>query len=187
MGTGVQWFGDGQVPGAAPPDPATAGAKAASELQLPAPSPALSPSATGYVNLAEWLGIAPSIWHTVTTSAEACNAGGCVTAAATATPAYVTWTTGDGSTVACDGPGTAYNSALSAEAQSTNCSHTYRTTSAGQPSPDGNPNDAAFTVTATVTWMVAWAGPNGSAGVLPSLTTVGSSPLKVAQIESVNN
>jgi hypothetical protein len=99
----------------------------------------------------------------------------------------VTWTTGDGSTVTCDGPGTAYNPALSAEEQSTNCSHTYKTTSAGQASADGNPNDAAFTVTATVTWTVAWAGPNGSAGVLPSLTTVGTFSLRVAQIESVNN
>ena len=49
-------------------------------------------------------------------------------------------------------------------------------TSAGQPSPDGNPNDAAFPITATVTWSVAWAGPDGSAGALPSLTTEGTSP-----------
>ena len=119
MATGVQWFGNGQVPGTPPPDPATVGAKAASELQLPSPSLVLSPSNTGYVNLAEWLWIEPSIWHPFTTSAQACNAGGCTTASATATPAYVTWTTGDGSTLTCDGPGTAYNPALPADAQST--------------------------------------------------------------------
>ena len=71
--------------------------------------------------------------------------------------------------------------------QSTTCSHTYATTSAGQPSPDGNPNDAAFPITATITWTVAWAGPDGSAGALPSLTTQGATSLEVAQIESVNN
>ena len=98
----------------------------------------------------------------------------------------MTWNTGDGSVVTCSGPGTAYNPDLSADAQSTNCSHVYTVTSADQPTPAGNPNDAAFTVTATITWTVAWSGPNGSAGALPSLTTHASSSLKVAQIESVN-
>ena len=87
IATGVQWFATGQAPGTPPPDPATVGAQAASELQLSSPSLALSPSSTGYVNLAEWLSVAPSIWHPFTTSAQACNAGGCTTATATATPA----------------------------------------------------------------------------------------------------
>jgi hypothetical protein len=187
MATGVQWFGNGQVPGIPPPDPATVGAQAASELQLPSPSLALSPATTGYVNLAEWLWIEPSVWHPFTTAAQACNAGGCTNASATATPAYVTWNTGDGSILTCDGPGTAYNPAIPADAQSTSCSHTYTTTSAGQPTPGGNPNDAAFTITAMVTWSVVWSGPAGSAGSLPSLTTHASTSLKVTQIESVNN
>lgn len=187
MATGVQWFGAGQVPGTPPPDPATVGAEAASELQLPNPLLVLSPATTGYVNLAEWLWIEPSIWHPFTTTAQACNAGGCTNASATATPAYVAWNTGDGSILTCDGPGTAYSPAIPADAQSTSCSHTYTTTSAGQPTPNGNPNDAAFTITATVTWSVVWSGPAGSAGSLPSLTTHASTSLKVAQIESVNN
>jgi hypothetical protein len=184
---GLQWFATGQAPTIAPPDPATVGAQAASELQLPIPSLALSPVTAGYVNLAEWLSVAPSIWHLFTTSAQACNAGGCTTAAATATPAIVTWNTGDGSVVACNGPGTAYNPDLSASEQSTACSHTYATTSAGQPDSGGNPNDGAFTVTASVTWTVAWSGPDGSAGVLPSLITEAPTSLKVTQIESVND
>jgi hypothetical protein len=187
QGLGVAWFATGQVPTVPPPDPAVVGAQAASELQLPSPSLTLSPSTKGYVNLAEWLSINQSTWHTFTTSAQACNAGGCVTATASATPVYVTWDTGDGSTVTCNGPGTPYNPNISAEAQSTNCSHTYTRTSAGQPTPDGNPNDAAFPITATMTWVVAWSGPDGSAGGLPGLTTQASTSLPVAQIESVNN
>jgi hypothetical protein len=187
MATGVEWFATGAVPNIPPPDPAVVGAEAASELRLSSPSLVLSPSNSGYVNLAEWLWIDPSIWHTLSTTAQACNAGGCTAATATATPAYVTWNTGDGSTLTCNGPGIVYNTALPADAQSSACTHTYTQTSAGQPSPDGKPNDAAFGVTATVTWTVAWAGPDGSAGVLPSLTTEGTSSLKVAQIESVND
>ncbi|MBF6555923.1 MAG: hypothetical protein IVW52_07060 [Acidimicrobiales bacterium] len=186
--TGVVWLATGQAaPTVPPPDPAVAGAQAASELQLPTPTLTLSPSTTGYVNLAEWLWITSSMWHPLSTTAQACNAGGCVAATAIATPSYVTWDTGDGSTVTCNGPGTPFDPALPATDQSTTCSHTYTTTSAGQPSADGNPNDAAFRITATITWTVAWAGPNGSAGALPSLTTRGASSLEVAQIESVNN
>lgn len=187
MATGVIWVVGGQPPTAAPPDPATVGAEAASELRLPSPPIALSPSGTGYVNFAEWLSISQSVWHLLSTSATACTAGGCVTANATATPSYVTWSTGDGSNTVCNGPGTAYDPSESASAQSTNCSHTYTETSAGQPSPDGNPNDAAFTVTATITWTVTWTGPGGSGGSLPALTTRASTLLKVTQIESVNN
>ena len=187
MATGVEWFATGQVPGTPPPDPAVVGAQAASELQLSSPSLVLSPSSTGYVHLAEWLWIDPSIWHPFTTTAQACTAGGCTTASATATPAYVTWSSGDGATLTCNGPGTAYNTALPATSQSTYCSHTYTETSAGQPTPNGNPNDAAFPITATVTWTVRWTGPAGSGGSLPSLTTRGTTSLKVAQIESVNN
>ena len=187
MSTGVQWFATGQVPGTPPPDPATVGAQAASELRLPGPSLAESPTGRGYVNLAEWLWIGSSIWHPFTTTAQACTAGGCTTAMATATPAYVTWSTGDGATLTCNGPGAVYNPALPANSQTTACSHTYTQTSAGQPAPDGNPADGAFTVTATVTWTVQWSGPDGSAGPLPSLTTQAQTSLQVAQIESVNN
>jgi hypothetical protein len=186
--TGVTWLATGQaLPAVPPPDPALAGAQAASELQLPGPALTLSPSTKGYVNLTEWLWITSSMWHPLTTSAQACNARGCVTAVASATPSYVTWNTGDGTTVTCNGPGIPYNTALPATSQSTTCSHTYVTTSAGQPSSDGNPNDAAFPITATITWTVAWSGPNGSAGALPSLTTQGTTTLQVAQIESVTN
>lgn len=186
--TGVVWLATGQAaPTVPPPDPAVAGAQAASELQLPTPTLTLSPSTTGYVNLAEWLWITSSMWHPLSTTAQACNAGGCVAATATATPSYATWDTGDGSMFTCNGPGTPYDPSLPATSQSTTCEHTYATSSAGQSSPDGNPNDAAFAITATITWTVAWAGPNGSAGALSSLTTRGVTSLKVAQIESVNN
>jgi len=186
--TGVVWLATGQAaPTVPPPDPAVAGAQAASELQLPTPTLTLSPSTAGYVNLAEWLWITSAVWHPLSTTAQACNAGGCVAATATATPSYVTWNTGDGSVITCNGPGTPYDPSLPATSQSTTCEHTYATSSAGQPSPDGNPNDAAFPITATITWTVAWAGPNGSAGALSSLTTRGVTSLKVAQIESVNN
>jgi hypothetical protein len=186
MGTGVTWIVDGQAPPPAPPDPAIVAAQAASELQLATPTLTFSPATAAYVKFPEWLWIDATIWHPVTTSATACNAGGCTTVAATATPDYVAWDTGDGTApTVCNGPGTAYNPNVPYAEQSTACSHTYEISSIGEPSPDGNPNDAAFPVTATVDWVVTWAGPDGSAGQLAAIKTQGTSTLQVQQIESV--
>ena len=188
VGSGVQWFAyANSLPPAPPPSPAVPGASAASALSPPSPTLYVNPSGTGYVNLPEWLWIDSSIWHPITTSATACNAGGCTTSSATATPVSVTWNTGDGGSVTCPGPGNPYNQSLPTSQQSTDCSHTYTQSSIGQSSPDGNPNDAAFLVSATVTWDVLWSGPDGAGGGLPPITTESSTTLRVAQIESINN
>ena len=187
MGTGVVWIVTNQAPPPPPPpDPAVVAAQAASQLQLATPTLTFSPATTAYVKFPEWLWINAAIWHPATTSATACNAGGCTTVAATATPDYVTWNTGDGTpATVCDGPGTPYVLSVPYSEQSTGCSHTYETSSIGEPSPGGNPNDAAFPVSATVDWTVTWAGPDGSAGQLPAIKTQGTSTVQVQQIESV--
>jgi hypothetical protein len=161
-------------------------AEAASQLQLASPTLTLSPAANAYVNFPEWLSINAAIWHPFTTSATACNAGGCTTVAATATPDYVTWDTGDtAATTICYGPGATYDTSVAYSDQSTQCSHTYAISSNGQPSPNGLSADAAFPITAAVTWSVTWAGPDGSTGQLAAIGTQGTSSLKVEQIESV--
>ena len=186
MATGLVWIANNQIPPPLPPDPALVAAQAASQLHLATPTLTFSPATTAYVHFPEWLWINAAIWHPFTTAATACNAGGCTTVAATATPESVTWNTGDATTsTVCSGPGTAYDSSVSYSEQSTNCSHTYAISSYGQPSPTGNPNDAAFPITATIDWTVTWAGPAGSTGQLAPIETQGTSTLKVEQIESV--
>src|SRR5581483_10461910 len=102
------------------------------------------------------------------------------------TPVSVRWTTGDGAVVSCAGPGVPYDVAEPADRQTTSCDHVYLRTSVGLPSPDGDPNDAAFIVVATVDWSVQWsaAGAPGG-GSLPPLSTSASTPLRVEQIESL--
>jgi len=186
QGTGLAWIVNNQPPPPPPPDPAVVAAQAASQLQLASPTLTLSPAANAYVNFPEWLSINAAIWHPFTTSATACNAGGCTTAAATATPDYVTWNTGDSTAATvCYGPGTAYDTSVAFADQSTQCSHTYAISSIGQSSPNGQAADAAFPITAAVTWSVTWAGPDGSTGQLAAIGTQGTSSLKVEQIESV--
>jgi hypothetical protein len=184
--TGIVWIVNNQPPLPPPPDPAVVAAQAGSMLQVATPTLTLSPAANAYVKFSEWLWINAAIWHPFTTVATACNAGGCTTVAATAAPTYVTWDTGDRvAPTVCDYPGTPYRPSVPFSDQSTQCSHTYEISSYGEPSPDGNPNDAAFSITATVNWNVNWAGPDGSTGQLAAITTQGTSTLKVEQIESV--
>jgi hypothetical protein len=170
-----------------PPDPGQVAAEAESELTPPSPVVDDNPTGTGYVNLAEWFWVDPSVWHPISATATACNAGGCVTATATATPVEADWSFGDGATLACMGPGTPYDLTAPPGSQSTYCSHLYSRSSLGEPSPDGNPNDAAFPVETTVTWQVTWtaSGAAGGSGTLAPLHTTGSTTLRVEQIESV--
>ena len=97
------------------------------------------------VNVATWLWVNPSAWHPVTATATA----GPVTTTATAAPTKVVWDMGDGHSVTCDGPGTAYDP--SSPDASTNCSYTWSTA-------------GTFTVTATIYWSVTWAAAGAAGG-----------------------
>jgi hypothetical protein len=98
----------------------------------------------------------------------------------------VAWTTGDGHDVTCAGPGVAYQPSVPFDAQSTDCSYTYTSSSIGQPSADGDLNDGAYPLTATITWAVSWTAtgtPGG--GQLAPLFTTSSVSVRVEQVESV--
>lgn len=164
-------------------DPRLLAEAAERSIRLPRPTLHFDPSGSAIVNLPTWLWIDPSLWRPEAVSASAAG----ITATAVATPRWVSWSMGDGTTVLCEGPGTAYDPAQPPDGQSTTCAHTYLASSAGQPSPDGDPNDAAFPVTATVDWSVSWSAvgaPGG--GVLPDLTTSSSASERVSQVESLN-
>jgi hypothetical protein len=176
-GGGIVWLPSGTA-GAAPtlPTPALLAEEAIKELTFPSLSINASPSTDGdqLVGLPTWLWLEQGGWHPLT--ATAAVPGESVTA--TATPTSVTWNLGDGSTIVCQGPGTPYASADSPDESSPTCGHTYVTSSAGQPQD-------AFTVRATVSWSVAWAG-GGQAGTVPALNDTTTSALRVADVESLN-
>jgi hypothetical protein len=181
--TQTVWITGSQPAPVPPVDPYALAVQAENSIALPAPAIHLDPWATSVVNLATWLWVDPAIWHGESVSASADT----VTATAVAQPVSVVWSTGDGGQVTCGGPGVAYDPSEPAAWQTTGCSHVYAHTSAGQPSPDGNPDDGSFTVSATVVWSVSWTStgvPGG--GALPTLYTTSSVPLRVVQVESVN-
>jgi hypothetical protein len=161
-------------PQPAPPSPAQLAEIARKQLQFPMPSIAANPNGEQLVSLPTWLWLSEG-WRTV--SATVAVPGVSVTA--TATPTSVTWSMGDGSTVACAGPGTPFAPGSDPKASSPDCGHTYRTSSASQAGQ-------AFPVTATVHWTVTWAGA-GQGGVFPDMTTTGNAAFRVAESQALNN
>lgn len=182
--TETEWIPDGAASTTPAIDPYSLALQAESNLRLPVPSPQFNPPRSSVVNLATWLWISPATWHPFTVTATV----GSVSAIAVATPEWVGWSMGDGGSVACSGPGTPFDPGEPVGEQSTPCAYAYAISSAGQPSPDGMPDDDSFTVVVTIHWSVSWVARGAvGGGSLPGLTTSSSRPLRVEQVESVNS
>ena len=173
---GIVWLRTGHGGGPPPPPPVVLARRARSRLVLSPPqidaSPA--PGADQLVNLPTWLWIQRSAWRPVSATASVPG----VSVTARAAPKQVTWTMGDGSTVVCRGAGTPYRSKDDPHAPSPDCGHTYRRSSAGQPS-------GAYPVSATITWEIRWSG-GGQSGTFPALTTTANAQFPVAESQAVN-
>lgn len=181
QGTIIVWLANQVFGSAEGVTPTTVAQRAESSIVLPSPGIRTDPADATVVNIRTWLWVDSSIWHQ--RSARASLAG--ISATATASPVAIDFAMGDGSHVVCHGPGTAYNPS-GPKSQSTTCFYIYKESSAGQRSPDGNPNSAAFVIRATVTWSVSWKGDGfAGGGALPPLTTSATTSLRVEQIESL--
>ena len=87
---------------------------------------------------------------------------------------------GSGDTVTCTGPGTPYDTNRPSSEQHTDCSYTYRHSSAGQPGEH-------YVVTATVEWAATWtvtgAPGGGNLGIVRRSSSVS---IRVAEAEALN-
>lgn len=152
------------------PDPADLAAEAVKRLDLPLPAIRVNPAppAAQLVFFPTWMWLDGSSWGT--RSATASVPGLSVTA--TAEPIRLRFSTGDGASIRCPGPGTAWTAGKEPEAASPDCGHTYI-----------RPGD--FDLTATVTWRVSWAG-GGQTGTVPDLTTTSTLALDVTESQALN-
>ena len=159
------------------PAPGVLAQLAVKYLRLPDPvirsSPA--PGALQLTRLPVWLWVAANVWQPQSKTAQV--PGESVTA--TATPVSAAWSMGDGKTVTCKGPGTAYAAGDNPSAASPTCGYTYDQSSAGQPR-------GAFPVTVTITWDITWQGTGGAGGVLAPLETVAAAEFRVAESQALN-
>jgi hypothetical protein len=174
------WLGDLWVPAAQPAvAPAVLAQLARRYIPLPPPGIHLNPpvGADHFVNLDSWLWVDPATWGQRTATASVPNESATVAA----TPISVTWTMGDGGQVTCQGPGVAYDTTRPPEGQRTNCSYTYRRSSAGRPGE-------RYSVTATTTWAISWTatGAAAASGTLPPLLRTATTTVRVAEAQAIN-
>lgn len=174
-GTATSGFGGFQWIAGAPPvvSPEVLARQARERLNLPEVRIRMNPPGDQLVNLPIWLALDPSSWRAQ--SATASVPGVSVTAAAR--PVTVSWSMGDGTTRTCEGPGTAWKPGTDPRAASPDCGHVYRRSSAGAAG-------GAYTVSATVTWEVTWAGA-GQSGTVPGLETTGQVQTRVRESQTV--
>ena len=157
-----RWF-------ASPPGPQQLADEAVRALRPPAPAIRLNPKppVPQLVRLPSWVWLDRSSWGPRTATASVPG----MSVTATATPTKVVFTTGDGTSFTCAGPGTPWKRGMNPAAESPSCGHIY--TRAG-----------AFTLSATVTWAITWAG-GGETGTAPALTTTSSLGVRVTESQAL--
>ena len=175
----LQGWSAGQiVSGLGPEQPAAAPAVVAAmaRASIPIPEPVIGTSPSSdqqtYAQVRTWLWVDDGWWRERTATA---SAGG-VSATVTASPVQSSWTTGDGDTFTCPGPGVVWRSGMAEDA--TDCSHVYRRSSAGEP-------DGQFTITVTVQFDVRWRSSLGTGGTLEGVNRSASTTLRVGEIQAL--
>ena len=154
--------------------------QAVKRLRLPSPVIKMNPLVTvdpeglpaQVVFVPTWLWVDASSWGTRSATA---SAGG-LSVTATAKPTTVEWSTGDGQSRTCKGPGKAWRPGTD-PSQASSCGHTYTA-----PSPAGGP----YTLQATVTWEISWSG-GGETGTRPALTSTSQVALQVLEAGALNS
>lgn len=162
-------------PLATPADARELAVMARSRLPLPLPEARMNPSGDQTVNLPTWLWV--DNWETQTRTA---TAGG-VTSTVVATPIEQRWTFGSSAErKVCADAGTPYDMSRSASEQATDCSYTFRHSSAGQPGD-------AYRVTVTLVWHVTWTSNIGASGDLGFVSRTTTIPTRVAEHQALND
>ncbi|GAB2711568.1 ATP/GTP-binding protein [Kitasatospora kifunensis] len=113
-----------------------------------------------------WNNTSDSTWGPKTATASAPG----VTVTATAHVDRIIWSTGDGTSVTCTGPGVKYDPSFGT--QQPGCGHTYT-----QP--------GTYTITATSKWLVSWTATTGQQGQIPVDRTA-TATVKIAEAQAVN-
>ncbi len=161
----------------------TVAAIAVERLPLPGPQVGANPR----VDADQLVGVPTWLWVTKFEALSVTAAVPGTTADLVATPVSVSFDMGDRRAplvmgvkpqFACQAPGTPYNVSLPSAAQRSACTYTYERSSAGRASQE-------LTVTATMSYSLAWAADSGQKGTLPTLTRSSTFPLRVAEAQAL--
>jgi hypothetical protein len=153
-------------------DPVTLAYQAIAQMQLAPPRVKSAPGAgqVGLVNMPVWLWVVKSenTWGPIERQASVPG----LSVTATARVKAVNWSMGDGKTIRCEGPGTAYSKDVGIK-DSPDCGHRYRKTSRAQ-------EKCQYKVTATAEWDITWQSTLGDTGQI-SMTQQAATQLRIGE------
>jgi hypothetical protein len=154
-------------------DPEALALQALESVSVPEPVIGTSPPAGDLVvHVPTWLWVSGGWWDAYSATASA----GRVTSTVTVAPTQAVWTSGDGMTTTCTGPGVAWAPGLPEHA--TDCSHTYT-------SPSDGERGGTFELSVTVELDVSWSSNTGAGGVLPAMSREVSEAVRVGEIQAI--
>jgi hypothetical protein len=137
------------------------------QIVLLDPVIATSPPAGSFqlVGLPTYLSVGPA-WAAASQTATV----GAVSSTVTATPVEVAWDPGDGT-----GP---FTCTSGGSTDAPDCTHTFLHSSSRE-------DDGTYSLTATITWEVAWTATTGEGGELEAVTRTATIPVTVQQAQAV--
>lgn len=149
--------------------PERVAAEARKLLPLDPPDMALSPPATGsqLVGLPTWFWVTDA-WQPLQASATLDG----VTATVIATPTSLTFAFADGTTLACDGPGTPYDPTRDPADQQSACTRTFE-------------RRGTEVVTATITYATRWTANTGAGGELDDVLRTSTLPITIQEAQAL--
>ena len=172
VGTAVWTFWAATRPAGpvAPPDPKVLARRAVASMTLRAVGigivPEDKPGKVGIIGFPQWMWVQDPAAATMGPVTRTASAGG-YTVTATATVDHLVWNMGDGTSVACNGPGTPYEDKFGQQ-DSPTCGYRYV-----------KPGD--YAVTATSYWTVRWSG-IGQTGTIP-LTFTNTTHITMGEVQ----
>jgi hypothetical protein len=137
------------------------------------------PSNKMVVNVGTWFWVPRSVWKSVSVTAYIPTSVGPITVTTTATPTSLIYSPGDGnSAVTCRGPGTPWSQSRG-DNDTSNCMYTY--TSASHTRQAGT-----YAANTAIKWTVTWRSNLGIGGLLPSIRTGLTTPVRVLEMQALS-
>lgn len=137
------------------------------------------PSNKMVVNVGTWFWVPRAVWKPVSITAYIQTQAGPIIVTTTAYPTFLIYSPGDGNdSVTCKGPGTAWSQSRG-DNHPSDCMYTYSS---------GSHNTASGTYRANtaIKWTVTWRSNLGVGGLLPSIRTGLTSPVRVLEMQALS-
>ncbi len=137
------------------------------------------PSNKMVVNVGTWFWVPRAVWKSVSVTAYIPTSVGPISVTTTAIPTSLIYSPGDGnSAVTCKGPGTPWSHSRGDD-DTSDCMYTY--TSASHSRSAGT-----YAANTAIKWTVTWRSNLGIGGLLPSIRTGLTTPVRVVEMQALS-